>query len=245
MKKIKWQVIFAIALVAVSAMLFTAHFFMFHDAYNIFFYLFHGVAFIPIQVIIVGLILDKILENKEKEKMMKKLNMVIGLFFSEVGANFVRVVSCHDNNLQSSIDSFNVNSDYTLKDLLKIKTVLSKYKGNLDIDTYTLASIRAMLLKKRDFLVKLIENPLLLDHDTFTELLMAIFHISEEFVYRCDIENLSDDDIKHLANDVSRAYNYIVIEWIVYIIYLKKEYPYLYNSAVLTNPFLDSKSYQK
>lgn len=94
-------------------------------------------------------------------------------------------------------------------------------------------------------MVKLIENPLLLDHDTFTELLMAIFHISEEFVYRCDIENLSDDDIKHLANDVSRAYNYIVIEWIVYIIYLKKEYPYLYNSAVLTNPFLDSKFYKK
>lgn len=115
---------FGYALIAVSAMLFTAHFFIFHDAYNIFFYLFHEVAFIPIQVIIVGLILDKILENKEKEKMMKKLNMVIGLFFSEVGADFVRIVSCHDTNLQNSIDNFKVNSDYSLKDLIEIKKVL-------------------------------------------------------------------------------------------------------------------------
>lgn len=238
MTKIRWQVIFAVVLIVVSAMLFTAHFFIFHDVYDIFFYLFHGIAFIPIQVIIVGLIIDKIIEKKEKEKMMKKLNMVIGLFFSEVGHNFVEEVSKHDKNLENSMELFRLNSSQSLKEMCEIKDKLKNYKGELEIDIKTLVKVRDILLKKRDFLVKLIENPLLLDHDTFTELLMAIFHISEEFVYRCDIENLSDEDVKHLANDVVRAYNYIVIEWIVYIIYLKKEYPYLYNSAVLTNPFL-------
>ena len=68
MTKIRWQVIFAVVLIVVSAMLFTAHFFIFHDAYNIFFYLFHGIAFIPIQVIIVGLIIDKIIEKKRKRR---------------------------------------------------------------------------------------------------------------------------------------------------------------------------------
>lgn len=238
MKKIRWQIIFAVVLTVVSALLFTAHFFMFHDAYNIFFYLFHGVAFIPIQVIIVGLILDRIIEKKENEKLLKKLNMVIGLFFSEVGHNFVSEVSKHDKNLENSIELFNIKGTQSLKEICEVKDNLKSYKGELEIDIAALVKIREMLLKKRDFLVKLLENPILLEHDTFTELLMSVFHISEEFVYRCDIEHLSDEDVKHLANDVARAYNYIVTEWIVYIIYLKKEYPYLYNSAILTNPFL-------
>ncbi len=238
MNKIKWQVIFAVSLIIISALLFTAHYYIFKDAYNIFFYLFHGIAFIPIQVIIVGLILDGILERKEKEKVMKKLNMVIGLFFSEVGSEFVRIISCHDKNLFASLDEFQVKEEYTEKELEGIKADLCKYKGQLEIDVRTLSKIQEILHKKRDFMILLIANPVLLEHDTFTELLMATFHISEEFSSRDDINSLPEADIEHLRIDVGRAYNYIIVEWINYIIHLKKEYPYLYKSAILTNPFL-------
>jgi hypothetical protein len=240
MRNIKWQVIFALSLILISALLFSLHYYVYKDGYNLFFYLFHGIAFIPIQVIIVGLILDGILERKEKQKVMKKLNMVIGLFFSEVGSEFVRTISCHDMNLYASMDEFQVKEEYTIKDLQQIKEKLCQYQGHLKIEVRTLEKIKKILSSKREFLIKLIENPVLLEHDTFTELLMAIFHISEEFGYREDIKSLSEKDIEHLGNDVSRAYNYIVVEWIVYIIYLKKEYPYLYKSAILTNPFLDA-----
>lgn len=235
---IKWKIILAASLLCISALLFTGHYYIFNDAYNIYFYLFHGIAFIPIQVIIVGLFLDGIMERKEKEKMMKKLNMVIGLFFSEVGSKFVRIISCHDANLSEALNEFQVKEEYTLKDLQKVKADLCKYKGKLDVDVKTLSQIKEILLEKRDFMILLISNPVLLEHDTFTELLMATFHISEEFSNRDGVDTLSAEDLDHIRSDVSRAYNYIVVEWIDYIIYLKKEYPYLYKSAILTNPFL-------
>ncbi len=46
------------------------------------------------------------------------------------------------------------------------------------------------------------------------------------------------EDIEHLTNDIKRAYNIIINEWIEYLIYLKNNYPYLYVSAVTINPFL-------
>ena len=49
---------------------------------------------------------------------------------------------------------------------------------------------------------------------------------------------LTQQDIEHLTNDIKRAYNIIINEWIEYLIYLKNNYPYLYVSAVTINPFL-------
>ena len=77
---------------------------------------------------------------------------------------------------------------------------------------------------KRDFLIKLIENPVLLEHENFTELLMALFHLVEEMNYRSDLELLTQQDIEHLTNDIKRAYNIIINEWIEYLIYLKNNY---------------------
>mgnify|MGYP003456228755 FL=1 len=67
---------------------------------------------------------------------------------------------------------------------------------------------------------------------------MALFHLVEEMNYRSDLELLTQQDIEHLTNDIKRAYNIIINEWIEYLIYLKNNYPYLYVSAVTINPFL-------
>jgi len=47
------------------------------------------------------------------------------------------------------------------------------------LDTLTL---KGYVISKRDFLLRLIENPNLLEHETFTELLLAYFHLIEELV---------------------------------------------------------------
>lgn len=235
-KKIKWQYFFALGLLVLSSLLFGIHYLIFKDARNIYFYLLHNIAFIPIQVILVGLVLDKILEKKEKEKVMNKLNMIIGLFFSEVGIAFVKSVAEYDKSINKYKNNFSVKENYTNKELLEVKACLSKYKSSLVLNEKAIFSIGDILANKRDFLVKLIENPVLLEHETFTELLMAIFHLVEEMNYRT--EGMSDNDVRHLTKDVKRAYDIIVLEWIQYLIYLKDNYTYLYSSAVALNPFL-------
>ena len=63
--------------------------------------------------------------------------------------------------------------------------------------------MRDLLLKKRDFLLRLLENPNLLEHDSFSSLLLAVFHLTEELAQRTDLSHLSRSDREHLAGDVS------------------------------------------
>ena len=45
--------------------------------------------------------------------------------------------------------------------------------------------------QKRDFLLRLLENPNLLEHDSFANLLLAVFHLTEELAQRRDLDRLA------------------------------------------------------
>ena len=48
-------------------------------------------SFVPVQVLIVTLILDRLLKKREKQSLLDKLNMVIGVFFHEVGNGLIKL----------------------------------------------------------------------------------------------------------------------------------------------------------
>jgi hypothetical protein len=76
-----------------------------------------------------------------------------------------------------------------------------------------------------------------LEHETFTELLRAVFHLTEELEQRNDLRHLSRADYEHLELDTERAYKLLIYEWLQYMEYLMNEYPYLFSLALRTNPF--------
>ena len=90
---------------------------------------------------------------------------------------------------------------------------------------------------KRDFLNRMIENPNLLEHDTFTDMLLSVFHVMEELIARNGFEDDSRADMDHLSGDIKRALNTMLIQWIEYMRHLSSEYPYLYSLEVRKNPF--------
>jgi hypothetical protein len=53
----------------------------------------------------------------------------------------------------------------------------------------------------------------LLEHDSFTDLLLAIFHLSEELAARDTLDGLPQSDYEHLAGDIKRAYTLLIREW--------------------------------
>ncbi|MHB8108909.1 MAG: hypothetical protein ACYDHW_02625 [Syntrophorhabdaceae bacterium] len=97
-------------------------------------------------------------------------------------------------------------------------------------------------MDKRDFMVRLLENPVLLEHEAFTDLLRAVFHLTEELAYRQDFDSMPPSDTNHLAGDIKRSYHLIVSEWLVYMRFLKNNYPFLFSLAIRTNPFDPQKS---
>jgi len=86
-------------------------------------------------------------------------------------------------------------------------------------------------------LLRLLANPNLLEHDSFTNLLWAVFHLTDELAHRKDVNTILDSDYVHLAGDVKRAYVLLISEWLDYMKHLKVNYPYLFSLAMRTNPF--------
>ena len=100
-----------------------------------------------------------------------------------------------------------------------------------------LGKLAEFLKQKGDLLLRQIENPTLVEHESFTELLWAVIHLRDELMSRKSLVNLSEADVEHLANDAKRVYNALIRRWVDYLHHLKRSYPYLFSLAVRTNPF--------
>jgi len=96
---LNWQVILGISLITLSAVLYFLHYVIFKDAHHIVIYLLGDIAFVPIEVLLVTLLIHRLLEAREKRAMLKKLNMVIGVFFSEVSTVLLKSFSGDVKNL--------------------------------------------------------------------------------------------------------------------------------------------------
>jgi hypothetical protein len=237
MKRIGWQVALGIGLVLLSAVLYTFHYTVFHDKHHIFIYLVGDVAFVPIEVLLVTLIIHRVLTYREKRARLQKLNMVIGTFFSEAGTHLLTVFSDHDPDLDSIRKDLLVTGEWDDQKFDEAWKELRTYTYKIDMARVNLGELRDYLKSKRAFLVRLLENPMLLDNESFTGLLRAVFHLTEELESRPDFRTLPETDVDHLAGDIHRAYYNLVMQWLLYMKYLKTTHPYLFSLAMRTNPF--------
>lgn len=177
------------------------------------------------------------LNKRELKSRLEKLNMVIGAFFSEVGTSLLLDFSKFDARKDTLRKDLVITNDWTETDFLIARNNLLKDDFRIVIDRIDLEELRKFLLGKRDFLLRLLENPVLLEHETFTDLLRAVFHLSEELTIRSHIKSLPDSDRAHLSTDIQRVYARLVIQWLDYMCHLKHNYPYLFSLSVRTNPF--------
>lgn len=238
-----WRVKLGILLVLLSAMLYVVHYLIFNDAHGVFFYIGIDIAFVPIEVLLVVLVVENAISSREKKLMMEKLNMVIGVFFSEVGTDLMRTIVELDPDTVEIRDELLVNDSWTSKDFKTAKEKIKRFDYTLPIKNDNLESInflentKEFLVEKRKFLLALLENPNLLEHETFTDLLWAVFHLMEELEKRENIKNLPPTDYQHLTGDTVRVYSLMIQEWLQYMEHLENNYPYLFSLAVRTNPF--------
>jgi hypothetical protein len=231
------RVLFGLMLILLSVFFYTLHYLIFRDLRHIFLYLIGDIAFVFIEVLLVILIIQHILDEREKQAMLKKLNMVIGAFFSEAGTPLLKFFSKFDTEAEKLSKQLIVDQNWTNEHFEKMQAALQKHEYKIDSRIGDLQSLQSFIVDKRAFLLGLLENPNLLEHDEFTELLWAVFHLAEELSYRKSVMNLPDTDFNHLSGDIKRAYVLLIREWLTHMEHLKDNYPYLFSLAVRTNPF--------
>jgi hypothetical protein len=235
MQKMNWRVILGLVLLMLSAAFYFLHYLLFHDAHHIFIYLVGDVAFVFIEVLLVTLVIHQLLNEWEKKSKLKKLNMVIETFFSEFGKPLLAYLSKADQDLTTVRSAVVMDCD-SEPDFKQAASAVRSYNGNIDLAKIQLDKLETFLREKRVFLVNLLQNPNLLEHETFTESLMALFHITEELTAR-DLANLSNEDRLHTKQDLERAYGLLIRQWVSYMRYTHMHYPYFFLFAMNTNPF--------
>jgi hypothetical protein len=232
-----WQMVLALILLGISALFYLLHYAVFHDVHHIFLYLIGDIAFLFVDVLIVMLVLHRLLVYREKQVILKKLNMVIGAFFIEVGTELLRRFSEFDTGFSVLKERLIVTGGWADRDFAKARSFVQTHQSGMNPSAAGLSDIRDFLTRKKDFLLDLLANPNLLEHDAFTNLLWAVFHLTDELSHRQDLGSLPEADRQHLSGDIQRAYRQLALQWLEYMKHLKKDYPYLFSLALRTNPF--------
>jgi voltage-gated potassium channel len=183
-----------------------------------------------------------IFEKRQNEIRHQRNNVLIGIFFSEIGTPLLmQFITLDPDGIELRGEAF-IKSDWTKRDFINLGKQVRQHKYNLTLTGVALEQLRLILVKKTDFLVRLIESPSLLEHESFTELLWATIHLREELVARNTFQDLPETDITHLLNDSIRVFSVLTRRWVDYMSYLKNTYPYLFSLAVRNNPFNEKRS---
>ncbi|HHW62012.1 MAG TPA: hypothetical protein GX404_08920 [Syntrophomonadaceae bacterium] len=236
-KRTNWFITLGFSFILVSAALYFLHFTIFRDSDFIFRYLLAELAFLPISVYLVTIVLNSLLGQREKAVRLKKMNMVIGAYFSNIGIDLLRIIVRHDPGADKIARELQLEEMDLHEYLDAIVSRLDAQHYQLHMEPTSFQELHAFLKQKQDHLLRLLENTNLFEHETFSHLLWANYHLLDELDARKDLLDLSPADYDHLLVDIRRLYELLVHQWADYMQHLSSYYPYLHSFAVRTNPF--------
>jgi hypothetical protein len=236
-EEIRWKIIAGIALITLTLFLMTIHFVIFKDSNYLFTYLLADLAFIPVEVLCMTFIIDRMLSSRERWQRMMKLNMVTGIFFSRAGIPLLARLAKADVSGDFLPVQISAGPAWDGKKFHEVQAPLSDWQGKIDPARVNLDALREFLVRNEDFFLRIVENPMVFEHESFTDLMLAVTHLNEDLKARGDLSLSSPSDIAHLITDIERVYSSLVPEWLKYMEYLWFHYPYLFGFAMRHNPF--------
>ena len=237
LRYLPWKGRLGLAFLLFAILFNVLHFWVFHDSDYIFKFILAQLGFLPVSTYLVTVIISQLLANREKQAMLKKLNMVIGSFFSQVGLELLGIISQGAEKFSSSWQFIRINAEWQNADYAHALKELESFDHKLNSGCVRWKELQAFLVQEKTFLLNLLGNPNLLEHEAFTELLWAVFHLAEELEHRTDMEKLPQTDIDHLIGDLQRVSGHLIRQWLIYMQHLQKAYPFLFSLAVRLNPF--------
>ena len=178
-----------------------------------------------------------LIERRSEKTRVERLNMLVELFFSEIGNQLLRHFCASDPELDQLRAKLGLAKGNHEAELTLIQQELQNHVYKIDPTLIDFEALKALLMDNNSLLLRLLENPNLIENEAFTDVLRTTFHFRQELAARRSLTALPVTDVEHLANDAKRSYTVTAKEWVNHAIYLKKQYPYLFSLTLRTNPF--------
>jgi hypothetical protein len=235
--KLRELTLLAVILVIASAAVYTMHYFFFRDAHHIFIFLLGDIAFVFLEVLLVGLVIERLLTRRERAAKLHKLNMVTGVFFNEVGTHLLEMCMECMPRREEVCACFTISGSWTHADFKHMQQSLERLDARASCGNINLEQLKEFLSRKRSFLLQLLTSSSVLEHERGSDILWAVFHLADELQARENLGNLPASDIEHLNGDIQRIYQLLAVEWLTYMEHLKTYYPFLFSLAARTHRF--------
>jgi hypothetical protein len=242
MKRYLELVLIVALLVAASVTTYVIQWEVFHDVRDTMFYLLQDLAFLPVQVLLVAIIVERILARRERNRLLHKMNMVIGTFFSELGTELLGLLTGFIENAASLKPQLSIQTNWTARDWKQALETARGFSYQVDVARLDLGAACELLTANRQLLTLLLANPNLMEHERFTDLLWAVSHLLEELTARSSLQDLPRSDLEHLAGDIRRVYSQLTVQWLVYCRHLQAAYPYIFSIMVRIQPLQEAPS---
>ena len=229
----KKNIVIISVLLAISACIYGMQILIFKDVRNTEFYIFQDMAFIPISIAITTVVVGELLDINNKRDSRQKTRMLTSTFFSDIGFELMSMLALVSNIDEALLQTIN-DSDLSEQD--KISAIKnSGFTVNADMGMYTVIS-DVIIASKTDILI-LSSNPMLYDHECFSDLLWELLHLMDEFRLRGNYVKLTPNDLTELNSDFAQVLELLLINWVVNAKYLKETYPNFYKTIT---SFLDN-----
>lgn len=132
MSELNWQLLVGCFLMMLSGVVYYLQIIMFDNVHDTLFYLLQDLAFVPVQILLVTLLVNQLLSMREKRVMLKKMNMVIGVFFSEIGLGLVKTCCNFDHHGDQLKKEMMVAVDWSAQQFREAHQVALKHDYKID-----------------------------------------------------------------------------------------------------------------
>lgn len=225
----------ALGLIALSCVLYLTHYFVFGNHHDAGYYgdkIFSHIAFLPIHALVLGIIIEGMISFRENISRKKRLNMFLGIFFRQLGAEFLALASDMCLNRDKLDNITLVHDNWRNKDFRKAHANLHDFRPEMSDEESKLLKVLDMLKQRENDILTMTRNPLVLDFEDLHDGLVSLLHLIEEIHYRGTETRFGKGEIKHLAKDVGKALVRMSQLWLTYMEYLKAEHPVLFTCQV-------------
>jgi voltage-gated potassium channel len=121
---------------------------------------------------------EMFLNRREKAVRRQKLQMIVGLFFSEAGTRLMRFFAEADRAYDFLAEVLTVQNNWRDREYRRARKKLEDHAFEVDMQRVDLHALKAMLDGQSDLLVRLLESPYMLEHESFTDLIIEPMPIS-------------------------------------------------------------------
>lgn len=232
-----------ILLVCLSAAVYLIQYWIFTRPEDTAFYFLEDLAFVPISVLLVTLGLNTVLNRRDRQATLEKVSIVVNEFYAEAGSSLISALRSYIINSGEISVRLRLQADWQDKEFDAVRAYLADYPLKVEIGNNDLSSLLYLLESRKDHILRLFENANLMEHDSFTDMLWAVYHVYDELRSRdsLDLQTLPAADIRHLNLDIERALRLLLLEWIGSMRAMRCRYPYLYSLEVRKCPFGNGK----